>query len=201
VRLDNRTGAFLETPRECGQDDDLHCRSPSSLRRARSSRCSLSLRLWVYEFPMTRAHARLLGPCFKTGPVSARNKTTADRDASRPSVRRQTALVFSAIRARDACAPRSDRGTIRPHGGRPMGGREPRSLPSYRGRTPQAPEPTEADSGTTARRVRPLRPTGRGVILREKCTHSEDRARTRRTADATPKRLPTDAAPDAYPRK
>ena len=30
------------------------------------ARASLSFRLWVYR-PMTRVHARLLGPCFKTG--------------------------------------------------------------------------------------------------------------------------------------
>jgi hypothetical protein len=31
------------------------------------ARASLSLRLWVSLHPMTRAHVRLLGPCFKTG--------------------------------------------------------------------------------------------------------------------------------------
>ena len=31
------------------------------------ARASLSLRLWVSMHPMTRAHVRLLGPCFKTG--------------------------------------------------------------------------------------------------------------------------------------
>ena len=32
---------------------------------------SLSLRLWVFH-PMTRAHAKLLGPCFKTGRIGGR---------------------------------------------------------------------------------------------------------------------------------
>ena len=35
-------------------------------------RPSLSLRLWVSYSPMTRAHVRLLGPCFKTGRVEGR---------------------------------------------------------------------------------------------------------------------------------
>lgn len=44
---------------------------------------SLSLRLSVLlrVNSMTRTHARLLGPCFKTGPASARNRIIADRDA------------------------------------------------------------------------------------------------------------------------
>ncbi|CAH1645309.1 unnamed protein product [Spodoptera littoralis] len=33
---------------------------------------------------MTRIHARLLGPCFKTGPASARNRIIADRNAHSP---------------------------------------------------------------------------------------------------------------------
>ena len=44
---------------------------------SRSSRLSLSLRLWVYH-PMTRAHVRLLGPCFKTGRIGGRLSDVAD---------------------------------------------------------------------------------------------------------------------------
>lgn len=50
--------------------------SASALGRERPS---LSLRLWVsLAFPMTRAHARLLGPCFKTGPESTQSYSVAD---------------------------------------------------------------------------------------------------------------------------
>jgi hypothetical protein len=34
---------------------------------------------------MTRAHARLLGPCFKTGPESTQSYSVADRRTSGPS--------------------------------------------------------------------------------------------------------------------
>jgi hypothetical protein len=93
---------------------------------------------------MTRAHARLLGPCFKTGPVSARNKTTADRDASRPRRRRVKCDARAARGTRDACAPRSERGATPQRHGRLVqarGGREPRSLPSDGGRDTAAPSP------------------------------------------------------------
>jgi hypothetical protein len=33
---------------------------------------------------MTRAHARLLGPCFKTGPESTQSYSVADRRARSP---------------------------------------------------------------------------------------------------------------------
>lgn len=64
-----------ETPREC---EAASRRGPSSLGR-RQGRPSLSLRLWVLLVPMTRAHVRLLGPCFKTGPKSTQSSSVADR--------------------------------------------------------------------------------------------------------------------------
>lgn len=64
-----------ETPREC---EAASRRGPSSLDR-RQGRSSLSLRLWVLLVPMTRAHVRLLGPCFKTGPKSTQSSSVADR--------------------------------------------------------------------------------------------------------------------------
>lgn len=66
-----------ETPRECGA---------ATLRANRSS--SLGSRKanlyfhYAFRFsyvPMTRAHARLLGPCFKTGPESTQSYSVADR--------------------------------------------------------------------------------------------------------------------------
>lgn len=47
-------------------------------------RPSLSLRLWVSYRPMTRAHVRLLGPCFKTGRVECR-QTCHKPSQSRPA--------------------------------------------------------------------------------------------------------------------
>jgi hypothetical protein len=108
---------------------------------------------------MTRAHARLLGPCFKTGPVSARNKTTADRDASRPRDEPDTQpdVRFRERhhRARDPRrrkAPRPGRGATPTRHGRQddtakcrrVGGREPRSLPS----------PCDRDANRSAARPR-----------------------------------------------
>ena len=58
------------------------------------------------RLPMTRAHARLLGPCFKTGPVSARNKTTADRDESSTETTRLDATLDGGP---DALTPSSTR--------------------------------------------------------------------------------------------
>ena len=63
-----------ETPRECGAG----ARAAPILPRNARDVPSLSLRLRVYSFPMTRAHARLLGPCFKTGPESTQSYGVAD---------------------------------------------------------------------------------------------------------------------------
>lgn len=49
------------------------------------TRPSLSLRLWVFH-PMTRAYARLLGPCFKTG---RRDDQLLHRGSTRALLRRQ----------------------------------------------------------------------------------------------------------------
>jgi hypothetical protein len=105
---------------------------------------------------MTRAHARLLGPCFKTGPVSARNKTTADRDASRPS---NTADAPHAMETIKTASINRDRhlqrfreedlkGSDAAASWTPKGGREPRSLPSKASHDTAA--PSSGEDGTTA---------------------------------------------------
>ncbi len=54
--------------------------------RHRPSHQSGYLRLWVFH-PPTRVHVRLLGPCFKTGPLAAfrQHPEDAARAAKRPS--------------------------------------------------------------------------------------------------------------------
>ena len=66
-----------ETPRECGVAT-LWANHSSSL-----SLCKTNLYFhYAFRFsyvPMTRAHARLLGPCFKTGPESTQSYSAADQ--------------------------------------------------------------------------------------------------------------------------
>lgn len=70
-----------ETPRECGATPR---RSPSSLG-GREARLHFHFAFRFRVVPMTRAHARLLGPCFKTGPESTQSNSVADRRLSEES--------------------------------------------------------------------------------------------------------------------
>jgi len=74
------------TPRACGATAN---RPPIGPRLARGVP-SLSFRLWVSYVPMTRAHARLLGPCFKTGPEGTQSNSVADGRAVYPRAPRPT---------------------------------------------------------------------------------------------------------------
>ena len=66
-----------ETPRECGVAT-LRANHPSSLG-PREADLYFHCAFRFSYVPMTRAHARLLGPCFKTGPESTQSYSAADR--------------------------------------------------------------------------------------------------------------------------
>ena len=66
-----------ETPRECGATARERLTHPPSARAKRAFTFIAPLGLATCV-PMTRAHARLLGPCFKTGPESTQSYSVAD---------------------------------------------------------------------------------------------------------------------------
>ena len=87
-------------------------------------RPSLSLRLWVSYSPMTRAHVRLLGPCFKTGRVECRQ--IRHRPKATPAVpirprERSSGTVASPCQSNSPGRPGSLKATVvpRPHDGPP----------------------------------------------------------------------------------
>ena len=111
-----------------------------------SSLCSLSLSLSAFDLPRTRAHARLLGPCFKTGPMrpeSFRESRSLRRESGRPRIRdeserlarpstRATLYVFVGWRATtegetDGATRRSASESTSTHAGprHPFNGRAP----------------------------------------------------------------------------
>jgi hypothetical protein len=57
---------------------------------------------------MTRAHARLLGPCFKTGPESTQSYSVADGRSCGPS---ESTAASSRAGAGAALGPRADAST------------------------------------------------------------------------------------------
>jgi hypothetical protein len=96
--------------------------------------------------------------------------------------------------AHDACAPRSEREAPPQHHGRRTNAADA-NLVLYRPQAAATPRLRRhrltGDSGTTARRVRPPRRTGRGVILREKCTRSGGPTATGRRRRRTNRRRRT----------
>ena len=67
-----------ETPRECGPERARAILPRSTLRPTFTFIAPLGL-FNFNDNPMTRAHVRLLGPCFKTGPESTQSSSVADR--------------------------------------------------------------------------------------------------------------------------
>lgn len=74
-----------ETPRECGAAT-LKANRSSSLGPHKAD-LYFHYAFRFSDVPMTRAHARLLGPCFKTGPESTQSYSVADRRFETRSVR------------------------------------------------------------------------------------------------------------------
>ena len=138
---------------------------------------------------MARAHARLLGPCFKTGPASARNKIIADRDARGRRLTPPTDASRSGDRTRAGTSTRTPRGRAR----RALGARALLvSIPS--GRPPALAGPNRCYAARATSRRSDGRPAGRDALLREKCTPPRGR-----WSDATkrprPKPPPSAARP------
>lgn len=109
-----------ETPRECGTSAGAERTSSLGPREAGLHfHCAFRFS----RVPMTRAHARLLGPCFKTGPESTQSYGVADRrfDWVCPRASQRTAAA-----ARDRHLVRSPERTAR----LPRVGRELKSRPS-----------------------------------------------------------------------
>lgn len=132
-----------ETPRGCGAGD-LTVPDPSPLgRRWAGLHFHFACRFSVV--PMTRAHARLLGPCFKTGPESTQSYGVADRRGVCP--RRPPP---AAARSRRRHWVRNARGAARARGG-------PDANAEFRGPTPRCP-PSGGRAGRT--RVPPDEPRG-----------------------------------------
>lgn len=92
-----------ETPRECGATV-RNTNRPSSLG-PRETDLHFHCAFRFSYVPMTRAHARLLGPCFKTGPESTQSYSVADRRFVTRSVREHRGQQSSG----DETGTRSDR--------------------------------------------------------------------------------------------
>lgn len=166
-----------ETPRECGATAGAE--RPSSLG-PREAGLHFHCAFRFSRVPMTRAHARLLGPCFKTGPESTQSYGVADRrfDWVCPRASQRTAAA-----ARDRHRVRSPERTAR----LPRVGRELKSRPSA------VCVPSSEPAGNTAGlgggrasvaaesppRALDRRPTDRDVLLGEKCTRSSPSRATR----------------------
>ena len=142
---------------------------PSSLRKARLS--LLSFRLWASS-PRTRAHVRLLGPCFKTGRTSTRNYSAADgccepaRGHGTPTAECGTrrALRSAKVHYTPTCARPKRRSLV--SGSTPSSdtvGRSTGTPAAWKGAT------RNAVPSQTFRWALGRRPTGRDVLLREKC--------------------------------
>jgi len=155
-----------ETPRECGS---FQKKWPSSLRpRKADFHFHCAFRFSV--IPMTRAHAGLLGPCFKTGPESTQSYSVADRRFNKACSRtpRRTAVSgqdrhqVRSLTCDDELAAgrtRTDAATLR-----------------HLWTVERAGRATASPRATANRHFRsPLRtvdrhPTDRDVLLGEKCT-------------------------------
>ena len=133
--------------------------------------------------PMTRAHVRLLGPCFKTGPESTQSgsvadgyvpegtweagpRTTPTNDRSSPSTASDPR--FETI-IKSACVP-----------GRTLCGPIPLSLiiPSDRRSGYRRSTSCAETTRWSTRRAVDRHPTGRDVLLEEKCTTTTPVIRT-----------------------
>ncbi|KAL3290467.1 hypothetical protein HHI36_023808 [Cryptolaemus montrouzieri] len=184
-----------ETPRECG-----------TIRRDRpSSLCSRETNFYFhYAFrfsviPMTRAHARLLGPCFKTGPEITQSYSVADRRFEEvcPRTPRRTAAT-----GRDRHQVRSStRRTSLPRAGRELKSRPPPSVNRRASRSDNRVSESDGEprSRATLRTV-DRHPTDRDVLLgrsaRVRNRLVTRRAQATRTSPVTPTRHSDDSVRD-----
>jgi len=153
-----------ETPRECGARPIT---GPSSLG-PREADLHFHYAFRFSAIPMTRAHARLLGPCFKTGPESTQSYSAVDwrKTGSVRGPRRQqshgpgsgTRSGFRVYRARLRRAGREN--------SRPRAICLPSVVPAG---TPRVPTCALTLVGATSRTL-DRRPTGHDVLQEEKCT-------------------------------
>lgn len=130
--------------------------------------------------PMTRAHARLLGPCFKTGPESTQSYGVADRrfDWVCPRAPQRTATGV-----RDRHQVRSpERAARLPRAGRELESRPSATcLPSSEpaGNTAGPEDWTRTSVDRAPPRALDRRSTDRDVLPGEKCTRSPATRETR----------------------
>lgn len=125
---------------------------------------------------MTRAHARLLGPCFKTGPESTQSYSVADG-----RVRSLFEITAASSRTGPESAPGPTSklpsalaaGRTRYRGPAPSVYRRA-SRPGHRG------SERRRTSARTPQRALDRHPTGRDVLQGDKCTRSEADGRNRR---------------------
>lgn len=94
-----------ETPRECGAAAFKGIKNRPSSLDPREADLHFHYAFRFSYVPMTRAHARLLGPCFKTGPESTQSYSVADRRFVSRSVREHRSQQSLA----DGTGTRSDR--------------------------------------------------------------------------------------------
>ena len=124
---------------------------------------SLSLRLWVSESPMTRAHVRLLGPCFKTGRVEYR----PIRHGPEAPPASESDCVGAVTTHCEQCAeverPRKTRGR-----GTRLCVLDRATCPRRRAVTPR--RHANAPPRLPSRRAHDRRPVRRGFRTRRKCT-------------------------------
>jgi hypothetical protein len=136
------------------------------------------MRPWVSWCPMTRVHVRLLGPCFKTGRVGRPVLSAADRKVSSISPRNPRADNAHPIAADRS--PRATSGLTLARGtGAHKSARESSMNDDRRKRTgtPGIRGSSEEQPRARPQAVGPLfqNPTGRGVLLGEKCAPSPAR--------------------------
>ncbi|KAL3290459.1 hypothetical protein HHI36_023800 [Cryptolaemus montrouzieri] len=149
--------------------------------------------------PMTRAHARLLGPCFKTGPEITQSYSVADRRFEEvcPRTPRRTAAT-----GRDRHQVRSStRRTSLPRAGRELKSRPPPSVNRRASRSDNRVSESDGEprSRATLRTV-DRHPTDRDVLLgrsaRVRNRLVTRRAQATRTSPVTPTRHSDDSVRD-----
>ena len=155
-----------ETPRECGV---CPWPDPSSLGSREANlyfHCAFRFSL----VPMTRAHARLLGPCFKTGPESTQSYSAVDW-----RVRGLSEDNAASSRTGPDPAPGPDvRFAVRACDVPDANESRPRAIICTVGRTGQATAGSNAPKCARAPpRALGRRPTNHDVLQEEKCTRSE----------------------------
>ena len=141
---------------------------------------------------MTRAHARLLGPCFKTGPESTQSYGVADERVTEPARgHRRQQLTGSGAGARSG--DRMIRTNLRRACARATRDPTPTSVCYRRASRPEnaGPRPPHETGPRTTQRTSDRHPTGRDVLQGEKCMPSRPNRKTVGAATARSEDRPT----------